>query len=211
MDAARLDPRFCDVIGLDRRGADGLRLEDEASIASAARRLEAGGRPVRLFLNAAGILHEAGLGPERAWEQIDAAAMMRVLAVNTVGPALLVKYFAPLLPRSGPSALIHLSARVGSIGDNRLGGWYSYRASKAALNQIVRTTAVELRRRRPEAVCACVHPGTVESKLSAPFQRKGLDVTSPADAAARILGLSLQLRPDQSGGFFDRDGAAIPW
>jgi NAD(P)-dependent dehydrogenase (short-subunit alcohol dehydrogenase family) len=104
-----------------------------------------------------------------------------------------------------------LSAKVGSIGDNRLGGWYSYRASKAALNQLVHTAAIELRRRQPEAVCVSLHPGTVETALSAPFSRSGLDVKTPAEAAQRLLAVIAGLRPEHSGGFFNHDASALPW
>ncbi len=104
-----------------------------------------------------------------------------------------------------------LSARVGSIGDNRLGGWYSYRASKAALNQLVRTAAIELRRRAPEAVCIVLHPGTVDTKLSAPFARTGLDVQSPAQAADRLLMVVDRLDASASGGFYDHRGEPVDW
>ncbi len=137
--------------------------------------------------------------------------MAKAFAVNTIGPALLIKHLLPLLPRAGKSVFATLSAKVGSIGDNHLGGWYSYRASKAALNQIVRTAAIELKRRQPEAVCVALHPGTVESPLSAPFGRSGLDVQSPATAAERLVGVIDTLTPASSGGFFDYRGTALPW
>ncbi len=104
-----------------------------------------------------------------------------------------------------------LSARVGSIGDNHLGGWYGYRASKAALNQLVRTAAIELRRRQPEAICVALHPGTVDSRLSAPFRKIGLAVRSPAEAAGGLLEVIDRLRPEDSGGFFDYRGEPVPW
>ncbi len=104
-----------------------------------------------------------------------------------------------------------LSAKVGSIGDNRLGGWYSYRASKAALNQLVHTAAIELRRSQPEAICVALHPGTVATGLSAPFAKTGLDVQSPADAASRLLCVVDGLTAADSGGFFNHDGTVLPW
>ena len=127
------------------------------------------------------------------------------------GPALLMKHFLPLLPRAGRCVFATLSARVGSIGDNRLGGWYSYRSSKAALNQIVRTAAIELRRTRPDALCVAMHPGTVATPLSARFAKPGLEVQSPDTAAMRILTVLNMLTPQSSGDFFDQRGQPIIW
>jgi NAD(P)-dependent dehydrogenase (short-subunit alcohol dehydrogenase family) len=104
-----------------------------------------------------------------------------------------------------------LSAKVGSIGDNQAGGWYSYRAAKAALNQLVRTAAIELRNKRPAAICVAIHPGTVDTALSAPFAKSGLNVRPPAIAAAEILAVLDNLTQAQSGGFFDYKGTALPW
>ena len=131
--------------------------------------------------------------------------------MNAVGPALVLKHFVPLLPRRGRSVVAALSARVGSIGDNRLGGWYGYRASKAALNQLLRTAAVELARTHPEAVCVALHPGTVATRLSAPHGKAGLRVRTPDQAAADLLAVLDGLTPAHTGGFFDADGRAVPW
>jgi NAD(P)-dependent dehydrogenase (short-subunit alcohol dehydrogenase family) len=122
-----------------------------------------------------------------------------------------MKHFLPLLPTEGKSVFATLSAKVGSIGDNRLGGWYSYRASKAALNQLVRTAAVELRRRQPQALCVALHPGTVATALSAPFAKSGLDVRTPVEAAQRLLAVMNGLNAVDSGGFFNHDGTPLPW
>jgi len=122
-----------------------------------------------------------------------------------------MKHFLPLLADDGKTVFCTLSARVGSIADNRLGGWYSYRASKAALNQLVRTASVELKRLRPAAICAAYHPGTVDSALSAPFRKTGLDVQSPDAAAGACLSVLDRLTPTDSGGFFDYTGKAVPW
>jgi hypothetical protein len=137
--------------------------------------------------------------------------MARAFALNAIGPALIMKHMLPLLPRTGKAVFATLSARVASIGDNRLGGWYSYRASKAALNQLVRTAAVELARRSPNTICIALHPGTVETGLSTPFQKGGLEVQSPETAALRMLKVIDGLGPDQSGAFLDHLGLAIPW
>ena len=130
--------------------------------------------------------------------------------MNAIGPALMMKHFLPQLSRSGKSVFATLSAKVGSIGDNRLGGWYSYRASKAALNQLVRTAAIELSRSRPEAICVALHPGTVATPLSAPFAKAGLDVQTPTEAATAILSSIDGLTPLQTGGFFDNRANALP-
>ena len=122
-----------------------------------------------------------------------------------------MKHFLPLLPRQGRSVFATLSARVGSIGDNQLGGWYSHRASKAALNQFVRTAAIELGRRQPAALCVALHPGTVATRLSAPFAKAGLDVQTAEEAADRLLDVIERLAPASTGGFFDYRGAPVPW
>ena len=137
---------------------------DEGSVAEAADLVAAKG-PVGLVVVASGILHAPGISPEKSIAALDPVAMNAIFAVNTIGPALVAKHFVPLMPRQGRSVFAALSARVGSIEDNRLGGWYSYRASKAALNQILRTLAIEVARTRPEAIVVGLHPGTVTSSL----------------------------------------------
>ncbi|MDT7934773.1 MAG: SDR family NAD(P)-dependent oxidoreductase [Sphingomonadaceae bacterium] len=181
---------------------------DEASLAAAAERIGGG---LGLVIVATGVLHGEGLAPERSWRAIDGAAMARVLAVNTIGPALVAKHFLPLLARTGKPVFAVLSARVGSIGDNRLGGWHSYRASKAALNMLIANFAIELRARNPAALAVGLHPGTVDTGLSAPFQRGVADgkLFSPAFSAERLLAVLDALRPQDSGGCFAWDGARI--
>ena len=202
------------VLALSRSSVPALDLLQEESLSRAAafiaQQSQATGRRLRLVINATGTLHKPH-PPEKSWTQLDAAVMAQVFAINTLGPALLMKHLLPLLPREGKAVFATLSAKVGSIGDNRLGGWYSYRASKAALNQMVRTAAIELRRRRPEALCVALHPGTVETGLSTPFAKTGLDVVSPALAASRLLQVIDGLAASDSGGFFNHDGAALPW
>jgi NAD(P)-dependent dehydrogenase (short-subunit alcohol dehydrogenase family) len=205
------DGNYGRVIGLSRQSEPPIDVCDESSVKQGADWLSAQQLPLRLVVVATGTLHSAGHQPEKSWQQMDPQAMAEVFAINTIGPALVIKHLLPLLPREGRSVFAVLSAKVGSIGDNRLGGWYSYRASKAALNQLVHTAAIELRRRQPEAVCASLHPGTVETALSAPFSRSGLDVKTPAEAAQRLLGVIAGLRPEHSGGFFNHDASALPW
>jgi NAD(P)-dependent dehydrogenase (short-subunit alcohol dehydrogenase family) len=195
---------------LSRRD-DGLDLLDEASLAAAAGALPFAA--IDRLIVATGLLHEEGHGPERSLRQLDASRLARSFAVNAVGPALVLKHFTPLLRRDGPSRTALLSARVGSIGDNRLGGWYGYRASKAALNQLVRTAAVEIARTRPAAVLVALHPGTVDTAMSRPFQANvpGDKLFTPERSARALLDVLDRLSPPDSGGFFDWAGEPIPF
>ncbi|MDP1673244.1 MAG: SDR family NAD(P)-dependent oxidoreductase [Burkholderiales bacterium] len=207
----RADSRFAGVVALSRSGSPPLDLLDEASIAAAADNVAAMGLDLRLLIVATGVLEGEGCFAEKSWRHLDAQALAQSFAVNTIGPALLIKHFMPLLPRSGRCVFAALSARVGSIGDNRLGGWYGYRAAKAALNQILRSAAVELKRSRPEAICVALHPGPVDTGLTAGFGKHGLEVQTPDIAAARIINTFDRLRAADSGGFFDQHGRGIPW
>lgn len=203
--------RYAQVLALSRRSLPALDVTDEASIAALAAQLTAQGLPLRLLLVASGVLQGPGLQPEKSWASLDPAALAQSFAVNAIGPALLMKHLLPLMPKRGRAVCAALSARVGSIGDNQLGGWYAYRASKAALNQLVHTAAIELRRQRPEALCVALHPGTVDTGLSAPFAKTGLDVRNPEVAAAQLLQVIADLGPADSGGFFDYRGEVVPW
>ncbi|MGB8694491.1 MAG: SDR family NAD(P)-dependent oxidoreductase [Steroidobacteraceae bacterium] len=204
-------PGFAAVLGYSRSSAVALDLCDESSIEAVAADARRSAVDLRLLIDATGVLDGDGVVAEKTWRQLDRAAMTRAFAVNAIGPALLMKHFLPLLPRTGRCVFATLSARVGSIGDNRLGGWYSYRASKAALNQMVRTAAIELRRTRPEALCIALHPGTVATPLSARFAKPGLEVQSPDTAALRILTVLNTLTAESSGEFFDQRGRPIVW
>jgi NAD(P)-dependent dehydrogenase (short-subunit alcohol dehydrogenase family) len=186
-------------------------LTDEASVAAAAALVRDSGPPPRLVIVATGLLHAEGRQPERKLADIDPDWMARNFAVNTIGPVLVAKYFLPLLPRHGRTLFAMLSARVGSIGDNRSGGWYSYRASKAALNQLVRSFAIAEARRNADALVVALHPGTVDTGLSAPFQR-GVppeNLASAPTAAANLLRVLGALTPSQSGRIFAWDGSEI--
>ena len=207
--ALRGRPDFARVVELSRGGIPALDLLEEGSIAAAAGMLA--GEALRLVIDATGFLHDADHQPERSWRQLDPAHLARSFALNAIGPALLMKHFLPLLPRQGKAVFATLSARVGSIGDNRLGGWYGYRASKAALNQLVRTAAIELARQRPEAICVALHPGTVATGLSAPLAKAGLAVRPAAEAAAQMLSVIDRLRAGQSGAFLNYQGEPLPW
>lgn len=189
------------VICLSRSTAPSLELTSEESIAACASLVAAQGMP-RLIIDATGVLQTDRLKPEKSWRELNAEQMAEAFAINAIGPALVMKHFLPLLPRDGAAVFATLSAKVGSIGDNRLGGWYSYRASKAALNQLVRTAAIEINRRAPNAICVALHPGTVNTRLSASFAKTGLDVQTPELAAERLLDVINRLTPADSGGFF---------
>lgn len=185
-------------------------IEDEQSIALAASTLLPQG-PLDLVIVASGLLHDRDTSPEKSYRQLSAPALSRYFSVNAIGPALVAKHFLPLLRRDRPAVFAALSARVGSIGDNRLGGWHGYRASKAALNMIVKTLSIELARTHPQAACVALHPGTVATKLSAPFS-KGVaaDRLFGADRAAKhLLDVVAGLSHADTGGLFAWDGAAI--
>ncbi|WP_428029998.1 SDR family NAD(P)-dependent oxidoreductase [Ancylobacter sp.] len=201
---------FDEVIGLSRRSIPRLDILDEAMVAQAASYVARRGTP-HLVLDATGLLSDATLQPEKALRAIEPTAMARSFAVNAIGPALLMKHFLPLLPRTSRAVFATLSAKVGSIGDNHLGGWYSYRASKAALNQLVRCAAIELKRTHAEAVCVALHPGTVSTGLSRPFAKVGLAPLPPDEAARDLLAGLARLGSADTGGFFDRHGYPLPF
>ncbi len=187
-------------------------LEDEASIAAVAAAAAASG-PLDLVIVATGMLHDEHLQPEKTWRGVDAAALARAFAVNATGPALIAKHTLGLLRRDAKSVFACLSARVGSIEDNRLGGWHAYRASKAALNMLVRSCAVELRQRNPRALCVALHPGTVDTRLSKPFQ-SGVDPSklfTPRRSASALIGVLDRLTPADSGRLWAWDGQPIPF
>jgi len=182
-------------------------LRDEATIEAAARRLG----EVDLAIVATGLLHDGDFKPEKSWRSLEPDAMIRAFEINTIGPALIAKHVLPHLPRDRRAVFAALSARVGSIGDNRLGGWHSYRASKSALNQLIRCFSIELSTKRPQAICVGLHPGTVDTGLSKPFQA-GVpkDKLFTAEHSARALLRVIDgLKPAQSGRVYDWMGAEI--
>jgi NAD(P)-dependent dehydrogenase (short-subunit alcohol dehydrogenase family) len=186
-----------------------LDLIDEASIAAAAEAVRGMGVPVTVIV-ATGVLHDGPVQPEKSYRALSAEALHHLFAINTIGPALVAKHMLPLMPRGERSLFAALSARVGSIGDNRLGGWYGYRASKAALNMMVKSLAIEHRRTHPQSVCVALHPGTVATGLSAPFAGTR-EVLTPAQSADALLTVLDGLEPEHTGGFFAWDGGAVLW
>jgi NAD(P)-dependent dehydrogenase (short-subunit alcohol dehydrogenase family) len=222
VDALLDDPRVGRVTALSRNRVamthERLRsatidFADEVSIATAAEECAASG-DIDLVIVATGILHrDPDIRPEKRLADLDGATLAEVLHINTIGPALLAKHFLPLLRRDAKSAFAAISARVGSISDNRLGGWASYRASKAALNMLLRTFSIEHSRTNANSLVVALHPGTTDTALSEPFQRNVPEgkLFTPAFTAGKLLAVLDGLTPEDSGGFFAWDGSPIEY
>lgn len=205
--ALSLDPDCGLVLGLHRQSTPAIDFDQEASVAQAAQAVAAQG-PFHLIIHAAGLLHNASFIPEKKLGDLNYAQLEATFRANTFGPALVLRHLSPLLSTER-SSMVFLSAKVGSIGDNRLGGWYSYRASKAALNMLVKTASIELRRTKPQTCVLAMHPGTVQSRLSSPF---GSAAARPAEDAVRdMLGVIRTRGPEQSGQFVAYNGDRLPW
>lgn len=198
--------RGAEVVGLSRAG-DGLDITDEASIAAHLGALDGVFDAVWV---ATGALQIGDRGPEKTLRALTAEGVMAQVMLNAVGPALVLKHAARLLPRDRRAVFAALSARLGSIGDNRAGGWYGYRAAKAALNQLLHTGAIELARSHPHLICVALHPGTVQTPLTAAYtgRHPAVPGTEAADNLWRVLD---GLTPQDSGGFFDWAGLRVPW
>lgn len=194
------------VTGLSRR-ADGFDVTDEAAVAAGLAALEG---PFQTVFIATGALEIAGKGPEKSLSALDLSILAAQFALNAIGPALVLKHLRRLLPRDRPSRVAVLSARVGSIGDNALGGWYGYRAAKAALNQLVHTAAIEMGRTHPMLTLIALHPGTVATGLG-PAYRAGHPALEPGEAAGHLIGVLEGVGPGETGGFFDWRGERVVW
>lgn len=205
--AARLDADGARVTGLSR-SRDGLDLTQPDTVADHAARLS--GTAFDLIFNATGALVIDGHEPEKTTDAITAEAMAAQFALNATGAALAIRHFAPLLARQGRPVFATLSARVGSIGDNGLGGWIAYRAAKAAQNQIIRTAAIEWRRRNPGSVMVALHPGTVETALTRKYAARYPTIT-PERSAEALLAVIDSLTPKDTGSFRDWKGQVVPW
>ncbi|WP_121115274.1 SDR family NAD(P)-dependent oxidoreductase [Croceibacterium ferulae] len=193
-----------------RSGVQHLDLVNEASIVAAAAHVSAGPPPT-LVIVATGLLHSGDSGPEKALRDLDPSWLAQTYAVNAIGPALVAKHFLPIMPKSGRAVFAALSARVGSISDNRLGGWHGYRASKAALNMMIRNLAIEERRRNDRSIVVALHPGTVDTALSRPFQgnvQPGRLFTAER-AAMQLLDVIEELKVIDSGKLFDFEGKEV--
>ena len=186
---------------------------DEASLIAFSEQLKNMDFAPNFVINCTGVLHTDAFGPEKTWRHLNSSTMQQVFAVNAFGVALLGKHLLPLFPRRGRSVFASISARVGSIDDNRSGGWYSYRASKAAHNMFLKTLSLEACRKYPGLVCASLHPGTVDTSLSAPYTRRydPNKLFSPAHSAQCMIEVLGGLSPAESGGFYAWDGQPIPF
>ena len=197
-----------EVVGLSRQSTHPIDYHDLDSIEIAANALSLEA-PFQLIINTIGVLHTSNWMPEKRLEDLNADQLAELIKINAVGPALTIKYFSKLLD-SQNSVMVTLSAKVGSIEDNRLGGWYSYRASKAALNMLIKTAAIELTRTKPNTALIALHPGTVNSNLSKPFRGEQIG-RPPLDAASDMLKVIESLNKEDSGSFISYSGERLPW
>ncbi|MEL6870307.1 MAG: SDR family oxidoreductase [Pseudomonadota bacterium] len=187
-------------------------ISDEDSIVAAIASLKQHCDRLDWVITTAGLLHDGKrLAPERRLADVTARNILHSMTVNCVGPVLIAKHVAPLLPRQEPCIIANLSARVGSIEDNRLGGWYAYRAAKAAQNMLTRNLSIELKRRNRKIRCVALHPGTVDTDLSAPFNANSKTLFSVGQAAGYLLNVLDNLNDDDNGNFFAWDGQRIAW
>ncbi|MGR3513943.1 MAG: SDR family NAD(P)-dependent oxidoreductase [Paracoccaceae bacterium] len=198
--------RGANVTGVSRTG-NGLDVTDEASVEAVLRQLEP---PFDRILVTTGALVIDGHEPERAIREVSADALIQQMKVNALGPMLVLKHGLRLLPKDEPAVFAALSARVGSIGDNSIGGWHSYRAAKAGLNQLIHGAAIEMKRTHKQATAVCLHPGTVETPFTAKYAKRHKTVPA-SEAATNLINVIEGLTPAQSGGFFDYAGKEIPW
>jgi NAD(P)-dependent dehydrogenase (short-subunit alcohol dehydrogenase family) len=190
-----------------------LDVSDEKSIALASKKLSPHIEHISLLVNSSGILHDDSMYPEKKLADVSAFNLARSYAINAIGPILVLKHFSSLIQRDKRSVIVNMSARVASIEDNCLGGWYSYRSSKASLNQITKTIAIEFARQLPKSICIAFHPGSVNTRLSKPFQKaipkEKLFATD--SAASKMAAVIENLKTSDSGSFLAWDGSKIPW
>ncbi len=188
-------------------------ITDEAQIVQGIAQIQGQIDKLHLVLYCVGFLHEGNIQPEKSLQQINSEHLLRYFQVNSIGAVLLAKHLLPLLRHGDRSVFASISAKVGSIGDNQLGGWYGYRASKAALNMLMRTLAIEYSRKSPKTLVVMLHPGTTDTRLSKPFQRNvpPNKLFSIERTAAQLLSVIEGLQPEDSGQFFSWDGSRLPW
>lgn len=188
-------------------------ITEEAQIAALIQEIKTETAALHYVINCVGILHEGAMQPEKSLRQLNAEQLLHYFQVNSIGAVLLAKHVQPLLKHSDRAILATISAKIGSIGDNYVGGWYGYRASKAALNMFMRTTAIEYKRTCPRAIIVTLHPGTTDTRLSQPFQRNvpPEKLFSVERTVQQLLTVLAQLQESDSGGFFSWDGSQLPW
>jgi NAD(P)-dependent dehydrogenase (short-subunit alcohol dehydrogenase family) len=208
MELLQSNPLCTSVIGLHRHSEIPIDYQHPESIEIAAKALAPEG-PFQLIINTIGVLHTSEWMPEKRLDDMSSDQMMELMQINAICPALTIKYFSKLLD-ANHSVLATLSAKVGSIEDNRLGGWYSYRASKAALNMLIKTAAIEFARTKPNTALIAMHPGTVNSSLSQPFRGEQIG-RPPLDAAGDMLEVIESLKKQDSGTFISYSGERLPW
>jgi NAD(P)-dependent dehydrogenase (short-subunit alcohol dehydrogenase family) len=202
------NPLCSRVVGIHRRSENSIDYQDLDSIESCAMSLSQEA-PFQLIINTIGVLHTSNWMPEKRLDDLNAEQLIDLMKINAIGPALTVRHFSKLLDPQN-SIMVTLSAKVGSIEDNRLGGWYSYRASKAALNMLIKTASIEWGRNKPNTALIAMHPGTVNSRLSKPF--RGEQIGRPAlDAAADMFRVIENLKKEDSGSFVSYSGEKLPW
>ena len=202
------NPACSEVVGVHRHSQYPLDYQNPASIESCANSLSAQGS-FQLIINTTGVLHSNDWMPEKKLDDVNAEQLMELMKINAIGPALTIRHFSPLMDPQN-SVMVTLSAKVGSIEDNRLGGWYSYRASKAALNMLIKTAAIEWARTKPNAVLIAMHPGTVNSRLSKPFRGEQIG-RPPNDAVRDMFAVIENLTKEDSGSFVSYSGEKLPW
>jgi NAD(P)-dependent dehydrogenase (short-subunit alcohol dehydrogenase family) len=207
--AFEADPLCSYVHSISRKHSPGFDLLDQASLLQQAELSRACG-PFHIIVDATGALSIDGVGPEKSLASLNPSSLTKSFEINAVAPALLIRYFAPLL-ESGPSIYAKLSARVGSISDNQKGGWYGYRAAKAALNMLLQTAALELQRKNPHLRMVALQPGTVLSSLSSAFVAAAPNVLTPQESVLGMLQALAMLSPKSGAHFVDYKGEAINW
>ena len=204
---------FRDIIKIGRKTNPFIDFNDENSIQQTVDFIKNKKKPISILFDATGILHDKNNNkmPEKTFKNIDLDFAKKNFLINTIGPSLLIKYFSPLLDSEQRSVFATLSAKVGSISDNGYGGWYSYRASKAALNQLIKTASIEMKIKNKNAIFVALHPGTVDSDLSKPFQKSNLKIQTPRESAINLIKIIKNLKPAETGKFFNWDGLELPW
>lgn len=205
----------CDLFQLDSPRLERLPLDltDETQIEQVIAKIKSETPALHYVVNCVGVLHEGEMQPEKSLRHLNADQLLKYFQINSIGAVLLAKHVQPLLKHRDRSVLATISAKVGSIGDNQIGGWYGYRASKAALNMFMKTTAIEYKRTCPNAIVVTLHPGTTDTRLSKPFQRSvpPEKLFSVDRTVRQLLAVIDQLEPSNSGEFFSWDGAKLPW
>ncbi len=202
---------FLDIIKIGTKTSPSINFNNENTILETVEYIREKNKPITIFFDATGVLHHDNFMPEKTFKNIKFEFSKKNFLINTIGPSLLIKHFAPLLDKDEKSVFATLSAKVGSITENGYGGWYSYRASKAALNQIIKTASIEMKVKNKKAIFVSLHPGTVKSNLSEPFQKANLKIQNPDESAKHLIKIINSIDSSQTGKFFNWDGSEIAW